>query len=239
MKIPPSGANRLRGLLLAAITLLSQALLARVVASLAANVIALIALAPWTVLLLFRPHPTSAEKWWVTGVTVAMLSVSLAGLLVASRATDSATEQTYVSQADDANDRPRFEMTGPELKVSGVSADVWGDTILVTCMTRAGAYTDEEGYYAIEDLGDVATAQAEWPAGDQSLTVFFTDPLNAPPAICAIEGSGGDIGAAAFCDTGDRTEIPGARGDSSGSYSGDEDGKVAILVDEICAGEAI
>jgi hypothetical protein len=103
-------------------------------------------------------------------------------------------------------------------------------------MTRAGSYTYNAGRWVVEDVGNVATAEAEWPSGDQALTVAFAAPLKAPPAYCAMEGSDGDIGAAVFCETGDDTEIPGAREGPSGLEVG-PDGKIGFLVDEACAGE--
>jgi hypothetical protein len=139
-------------------------------------------------------------------------------------------DDTYVSQPDPENEDPRFEMTGAQLTVSGLSSDVWGDTVLVVCMSRAGAYTNEDHSYPVEDVGNVASAEAEWPSGEQALTITFGVPLEAPPAICTIEGSDGDIGSAVFCDTDDETEIPGRA---------DSDGKEPFLIDEVCEGEAI
>jgi hypothetical protein len=216
------GTNRLRGLLLAAVTLLSQALLARLTASLAANVLALILLIPWTVLLLAFPHPTLRQTVVAAAATVGMLLVFAVVVLAAGSGDGEAGEPTFISVAGEEGD-PRFEVTGPELKISGVSAEVWEDTILAVCTTRAGAYT-EEHLFAFEDIGNVASAQAEWPPGDQSLTLFFTEPLEAPPASCFLEGEGGDIGGAVFCDTGDETPLPPEEG-----------GKSPFLVDEACA----
>jgi hypothetical protein len=221
-------------MLLAGVTLLAQALLARLTASLVANVVALILLAPWAILLLIHPHPSPAARWWVSGATVAALVVFFGVLLVSTKSGNDA-ERVYVSSVNTLNEQIRFEMKGEELKVSGVATEAWGDTVLVTCMTRAGAYTDEEGFYAIDDIGNVATTQTEWPAGDQSLTVYFSEPLIAPPAFCAIEGSDGDIGASVFCETGDLTPIPS--GDAEDS-SADDEGKVAIQVDELCVESA-
>jgi hypothetical protein len=59
-----------RGILLATVAVIVQAILAQLTASLVFNLIALIVLAPWTLLLLIHPHPSAAAGWAVTGVIV-------------------------------------------------------------------------------------------------------------------------------------------------------------------------